>query len=212
MSPTADYPGPHSVRFRGSSLSRWLLARLGWQLRFDGFPRLQGVAIVYPHTSNWDFFVMLLAKWAIGVPARFWGKDTLFRVPLLGAWMRWLGGIPLDRKSSHGVVADMVGLMNQHRKEGRLLWLALSPEGTRRRAPGWRTGFYQVALAADVPIALIQLDYSRKRVDVTNFLRLRGDEAVDYARMAASYEGVRGLHSELASPVQPLSRSPSVTA
>lgn len=73
-----------------------MLARLGWQVRFDGFPHPQGVAIVYPHTSNWDFVVLLLAKWAIGMPASFWGKDTLFRVPLLGAWMRWLGGIPLS--------------------------------------------------------------------------------------------------------------------
>ncbi|MCW5672618.1 MAG: 1-acyl-sn-glycerol-3-phosphate acyltransferase [Hydrogenophaga sp.] len=187
-------------------MSRWLLSRLGWQVRFDGFPRLQGVAIVYPHTSNWDFVVMLLAKWALGVPARFWGKDSLFRVPLLGAWMRWLGGIPLDRRSPRGAVGEMVALMTQHRQEGRLLWLALSPEGTRRQAPGWRSGFYQVALGADVPLALIQLDYSRKLVNVTDFIRLSGDEAADYARMAASYEGVRGLHAELASPVQPLSR------
>lgn len=210
LNSSADYPGPHAVRFRGSSLSRWLLARLGWQLHFDGFPRLQGVAIVYPHTSNWDFAVMLLAKWAIGVPARFWGKDSLFRVPLLGAWMRWLGGIPLDRQSPRGAVGEMVALMTRHRQEGRLLWLALSPEGTRRRAPGWRSGFYQVALGADVPVALIQLDYSRRQVNVTDFIRLSGDEAVDYARMAASYESVRGLRPELASPVQPLSRPFSV--
>lgn len=206
MNPAADYPGPHPVRFSGSSLSRWLLACLGWQVQFDGFPRLQGVAIVYPHTSNWDFVVMLLAKWAIGVPARFWGKDTLFRVPLLGAWMRWLGGIPLERHSPRGAVGDMVALMAGHRRDERLLWLALSPEGTRRRTPGWRSGFYQVALGADVPLALIQLDYSRKRVKVTDFLRLSGDEAADYARMAVAYEGVRGLHPQLASPVQPLSK------
>ncbi|MGQ3167295.1 MAG: 1-acyl-sn-glycerol-3-phosphate acyltransferase [Hydrogenophaga sp.] len=206
MSLSADYPGPHTVRFRGSSLSRWLLARMGWQLDFDGFPRLQGVAIVYPHTSNWDFPIMLLVKWAIGVPARFWGKDALFRVPLLGAWMRWLGGIPLHRQSPQGVVGHMVALMQQHKQEQRLLWLALSPEGTRRRTQGWRSGFYQVALGADVPLALVRLDYSRKTVSVTDFLRLTGDEAADYARMAASYDGVRGLHAEFASPVQPLSK------
>jgi 1-acyl-sn-glycerol-3-phosphate acyltransferase len=207
LNTAVDCPGPHTVWFRGSSLSRWMLARLGWQVRFDGFPHLQGVAIVYPHTSNWDFVVMLLAKWAIGVPARFWGKDTLFRVPLLGAWMRWLGGIPLDRQSPHGVVGAMVAVMDRHRREGGLLWLALAPEGTRGRTAGWRTGFYQVALRADVPLALVQLDYSRKQVNVTDFLRLSGDEAADYARIAASYQGVRGRHPELASPVQPLSRS-----
>lgn len=206
MNPAIDYPGPHPVRFRGSALSRWLLARLGWQVRFDGFPRLQGVAIVYPHTSNWDFIVMLLAKWAMGVPARFWGKDSLFRLPLLGAWIRWLGGIPLDRHSPRGAVGDMVALMGAHRREGQLLWLGLSPEGTRGHTPGWRSGFYQVALGADVPLALILLDYRRKQVDVTRFLRLTGDVPTDYARLAAGCEGVRGLHPERASPVQPLSR------
>jgi len=179
---------------------------MGWRLNYDGFPRLQGVAIVYPHTSNWDFPIMLLVKWAIGVPARFWGKDALFRVPLLGAWMRWLGGVPLNRHSPQGVVGHMVALMQQHRQEDRVLWLALAPEGTRRRTAGWRSGFYQVALGADVPLALVRLDYSRKQVNVTDFLRLSGDEAHDYARMAASYDGVRGYHPELASPVQPLSK------
>ena len=98
------------------------------------------VIIAAPHTSNWDFIVMLLAKWAIGVPARFWGKDSLFRVPLLGAWMRRLGGIPLDRHAPRGAVGEMVALMTRYRQEGRLLWLALSPEGTRRRSAGWRSG------------------------------------------------------------------------
>jgi hypothetical protein len=64
-----------------------------------------------------------------------------------------------------------------------------------------------VAPRADIPLARVQLDYSRKQVNVTAFLRLSGDEAADYARIAASYQGVRGRHPELASPVQPLSRS-----
>lgn len=209
MNPTADYPGPHTVWFGGSVFARWLLARFGWTVRFDGFPHLQGVVVIYPHTSNWDFVVMLGVKWAIGIPACFWGKDTLFRVPLLGAFLHRVGGIPLDRGSPHGVVGDMVDLMAEHRRAGRTLWLAVTPEGTRRRMPGWRSGFYQVALRGDVPVLLVQLDYSRKRVNVTDFIRLSGNEAADYARMAAVYEHVRGRHPERASPVQPLSKNRS---
>jgi len=200
----SDYPGPHEVRFKGSALARWLLGCVGWKLHYEGFPSLQGVAIIYPHTSNWDFVVMILAKWAIGIPARFWSKDSLFRVPLLGRWLSWLGGVALQRGSPQGMVGNMVDLMAQHRREGKVLWLALSPEGTRRRMPGWRSGFYRVALGADVPLALVHLDYSHKLVKVMDFLRMSGDVNADYARIAAAYEGVGGLRLDGASPVRPL--------
>ncbi len=206
MNALSDYPGPHEVRFKGSALARWLLNAIGWRLQYEGFPSLQGVAVIYPHTSNWDFVVMILAKWAIGIPARFWSKDSLFRVPLLGRWLSWLGGVALRRGSPQGMVGNMVNLMVAHRREGKVLWLALSPEGTRRRMPGWRSGFYRVALGADVPVALVHLDYSRKLVKVMDFLRMSGDIETDYARIAAAYEGVGGLRRNGASPVQPLSK------
>ena len=90
------------MQLRGSTLARALLRLAGWRILFDGLPAAQGVAIVYPHTSNWDFVVGLLAKWGIGIPVTFWGKDSLFRIPLLGRWMRWVGGVPVDRASAHG--------------------------------------------------------------------------------------------------------------
>lgn len=204
-SPTRDtLPASRPVRFRGSRLAVAALRLIGWRVAFDGFPTRQGVAIVYPHTSNWDFIVMVLAKWAIGVPARWWGKDSLFRVPLLGRWMRWLGGMPLVRHSPRGAVGEMVAAFDEARAADGLLWLGLSPEGTRRRTPGWRSGFYQVACGASVPLACVRLDYGRKTVDLTQFLSLTGDPALDYARIAAAYEGVRGLRADQASPVQPL--------
>lgn len=83
------------VRLRGSRLARWALGLLGWRVQFDGLPAAQGVAVVYPHTSNWGFPVGLLAKWAIGLPVTFWAKDTLFAVPLFGRWLRSLAGVPV---------------------------------------------------------------------------------------------------------------------
>jgi 1-acyl-sn-glycerol-3-phosphate acyltransferase len=127
---------PHPVRFRGSRLARALLAMAGWRVLEDGFPARQGVAIVYPHTSNWDFVVGVLAKWSIGIPVRFWGKDTLFDVPLFGRWLRWLGGMPIERHSPRGAVGAMVHTMREAVSRDELLWLALSPEGTRRLLPG----------------------------------------------------------------------------
>jgi len=109
-------PMAHPVTFKGSRLARWILKAFGWKLAFDGFPTLQGVAIVYPHTSNWDFPVGILAKWALGIPANFWGKDSLFKFPVMGAWMRWIGGVPIDRSSPKGVVAEMVQVFDQHKR------------------------------------------------------------------------------------------------
>lgn len=195
---------PTVFHFKGSRLAAWCLRRAGWTLHHRGFPSLQGVAIVYPHTSNWDFPVMLLAKWAIGVPVRFWGKDSLFRVPLFGRWLRSLGGVPVDRRSPHGAVATMVDLMGAARESHQVCWLALSPEGTRSFTPGWRSGFYRVALEAQVPVAVIGLDWPRRTIDVSRFVHLQGSQDADYGMLAAELRGVSGRHPRQASPVRPL--------
>lgn len=78
----SDFPRPFPVQFAGSALACWLRRRLGWRVHFEGLPAMQGVLAVYPHTGNWDFVILVIVKWALGVPVRFWGKDSLFRVPL----------------------------------------------------------------------------------------------------------------------------------
>lgn len=202
---------PHAVRFRGSRLSAAVLRLGGWRVLQDGFPARQGVAVVYPHTSNWDFIVMLLAKWTVGIQVRFWAKDTLFAVPVFGRWLRWLGGMPIDRQSPRGSVGAMVDRLRAARDQDEFLWLGLSPEGTRRHTPGWRSGFYQVATGADLPVALVALDYSRREVRMTDFVRLNGDAADDYAHIAAVYAGATGFNAEQASPVQPLQPLPKIS-
>lgn len=202
-----DTRGPQSiasrpVQLRGSRLARALLRALGWRLQFDGLPARQGVAVVYPHTSNWDFVVGVLAKWAIGVPVVFWAKGTLFRVPLFGRWLRWLGGVPVDRRAPAGAVGEMVRRMREARERDAFLWLALAPEGTRSRARGWRSGFYRVAVGAGVPLLLAQLDFARRSVGVCECLRLSGDAAADMAAIARAYADVRGRRPALASPVR----------
>jgi 1-acyl-sn-glycerol-3-phosphate acyltransferase len=170
---------------------------------FEGFPTRQGVAIVYPHTSNWDFPIGMLAKWALGIPAHFWGKDSLFKFPVVGAWMRWVGGIPIDRSSSRGVVGQMVHVFEQHKQNDQLLWLGLAPEGTRSLTPGWRSGFYQLALGAQVPLALVKLDWGQRRFSVVDFYDLTGDVERDYAHMAHVFQGVKGFHEHQMGPILP---------
>ena len=194
---------PHPVQFKGSALAHWLLSRMGWRIAFEGLPTLQGVAVVYPHTSNWDFIVGILAKWAIGIPAHFWGKDTLFRVPVFGRWLRWVGGLPIDRRTAHGAVGQMIDTFAEHARQGRLLWLGLAPEGTRRLTPGWRSGFYQVALGAGVPLGIVRLDWGRRELRFVDFFTLSGDEAADYAQLQTLFADVRGYHAEQGCPIVP---------
>ncbi len=199
--------GPlHPHGGRESRLARWVLGLFGWTVDAPGLPAEQGVILVYPHTSNWDFVVGLLAKWAIGLQLRFWGKDSLFKLPLLGRWMRWIGGVAVDRSSRHGLVADTVSQMQQAAARGERFWLAVAPEGTRSRTGGWRTGAYQVAVQAGVPVGLCYFDFSQRVVSLTRFIKLTGDMPTDFAAFAA-YLGPRvGKRPSLASPIQP--RSP----
>lgn len=195
---------PHPVQLRGSPLARWVLRLLGWEVRFEGLPALQGVLAVYPHTSNWDFIVAVLAKWAVGLQLNFWAKDTLFRIPGFGRWLRWLGGVPVQRHAPQGVVGQVVAQLEQARAAQRQLWLGLSPEGTRRWTPGWRSGFYHVALRAQVPLGVVSLDYGRKVVNAATFIELTGDVQADFARIAELLAGVQGKNPALAAPVQTL--------
>lgn len=186
---------------RGSRLARALLRLAGWQLVFDGVPARQGILIAYPHTSNWDFVVGMLAKWGLGLQVAFWGKDSLFRVPVFGTWLSWLGGIPVDRFNAQGIVSDMVARFRQARQSDDFLWLALAPEGTRRYQAHWRSGFYQVAVQAGVPLGLAFFDYRRKRIGVQGYLQLCGEREADLAAISSAYDGVVGRHPDLAAPI-----------
>lgn len=191
----------HPVQFRGSAMARRLLGWLGWTVNFQGLPAAQGVIVVYPHTSNWDFPVGLLAKWAMGLQVNFWAKHSLFRIPLLGSWMRWLGGVPVNRRDAAGFVAQAVASMRQSQSQGDYLWVVIAPEGTRSWKPAWRSGFYRLALSAQVPLGLALLDYGRKQIHLTEFIELSGDVSADMARIGSAFEGCTGCRPELAAPI-----------
>jgi 1-acyl-sn-glycerol-3-phosphate acyltransferase len=192
---------PHPYQFQGSRAAKALLKALGWRIEFDGFPTLQGVAVVYPHTSNWDAPLMFLVKWAVGVQVKFWGKDSLFKIPLLGHWLRWMGGIPVERTSKHGMAQQMLLAMVAAKQANEYFWLGLAPEGTRKYIPGWRSGFYRVAVAADVPLLVVTLDYSRRQCKLDQFVELTGDEVQDMQQVAAICAPARGLKPANMAPV-----------
>jgi 1-acyl-sn-glycerol-3-phosphate acyltransferase len=199
------------VQFQGNVLVQRLLRWAGWQIYFDGFPCLQGVMVGYPHTSNWDFILMVMVKWATGLQVKFLAKDSLFRYPIFSPWLRSLGGVAIDRSAANGVVGQLVELLRQYKNSQQYFWIGLAPEGTRRLTPGWKSGFYQVALQAEVPLCLLRIDWGHKTVDFRQVLSLSGHMQNDYVQMAQAFEGVQGFHPQQASPIRPLESGTSVS-
>jgi 1-acyl-sn-glycerol-3-phosphate acyltransferase len=206
---TTEFTQTMPVQCKPQPWAAWLVKLMGWTIEFDGLPAKQGVLIGYPHTSNWDFITMMPVKWALGLPVQFFAKESLFRIPLFGRWIRFIGAVPIDRSSPKGVVGEMVDALRQHKQNDELLWIGLSPEGTRKRTNGWRSGFYQLALGADVPLLMLHMDYGKKVAKVNDFMHLSGDVQADYTHIAKVYEGVKGFHASQAAPICPLpARSP----
>jgi 1-acyl-sn-glycerol-3-phosphate acyltransferase len=142
---------------------------------------------VVPHTSNWDFVVGVLGLFAVGIRVSWLGKHTLFKPPW-GGLMRWLGGIPIDRRSSAGAVEQIVELFNS----SDALLLGLSPEGTRRQVDRWRTGFYHIAHRAGCPIVPIAFDYASYTIRFGEPLMPSGDMDADMGELRAFFAGATG--------------------
>ena len=170
-----------------------LLRLCGWELegRFPDENKM--VVVVAPHTSNWDFFIGIACVWALGIRLSFMVKANLFRGPVGGLLMS-LGGVPIDRSATHGVVDQMVV-----RFEESDAWiLAITPEGTRKKVESWKTGFYHIAERAKVPMHLVYLDYGRRVVGFGPLVRATEDMYGDVSQMWEFFRQFRAKHPELA--------------
>ena len=155
-------------------IAKALLRFSGWQIVGEIPDLRKAIYIVAPHTSNWDAFWLLAAKIVLHLEARFLAKHTLFWWPL-GAVLNWLGAIPVDRSRGAGVVDQLVELFNTSDR----LNLALAPEGTRKWTQYWKSGFYRIAVEADVPIVLCFIDYGSKKMGIGGVFRPTGDREKD---------------------------------
>lgn len=174
-----------------------LLRLQKWQV-FGNFPDLpKFIVIGAPHTTNWDFYYMLLIKGVTGVDLRWVGKDTLFRWPV-GKIMKWLGGIPVNRRSRNNFVDQMIDLFKQYDR----LALAITPEGTRSKVHHWKTGFYHMAVGAQVPVVLVAIDYLTRTIEIGPSLIPTGDIENDFAVIRAFYAGKQGKYPEKQGTIQ----------
>ena len=178
-------------------LAAWLLHLAGWRTVCVPPPGPKSVVVVYPHTSNWDFIIGMLWRTKYQVTLHWAGKDTLFRRPFRRLFIK-LGGVPINRRERTGMIAQLVAIYAAR----ATFHLCITPEGTRSRTDHWKSGFYRLALAADVPVGLGFIDFARKEAGIERWVRLSGDEAADLALLREYYAGKQGRRPALAGEIR----------
>ena len=181
------------LTYRGGMLRR-LLSRLfwtfsRWTLRTEPAPSRPTVLVGAPHTSNWDFVLMLAIAWRLGIDLRWLGKKSLF-TGWRGPLMRALGGIPVDRDDPGRVVGDAVAGVHA----GEVFGLVVTPDGTRKGHSYWKSGFYRIAREAGMPVTLGFVDRTTMTTGLGPTLDLTGDVAADMHRIRAFYADKSGFH------------------
>jgi len=184
---------PNAPRVKPNALLRWLgraiLRMGGWRMvgRFPDIPKL--VLIGAPHSSNWDAVWAFAAKLALGLDIKLLGKQELFWWPM-GPILDWLGVIAVDRKAAHGVVEQLAARIGTADR----VWFGLAPEGTRKPVERWKTGFWKIARAADVPVLPAYFHYPDKVIGIGPVFHLTDDMEADVARIRAWYRPWQGRH------------------
>ncbi|MDG1733093.1 MAG: 1-acyl-sn-glycerol-3-phosphate acyltransferase [Thalassotalea sp.] len=154
---------PNNIPRANNVLAAWFaqqaLRITGWQVVgvIPDEPKL--IFAVAPHTSNWDFILGLLVKYAFNLKVNFLGKDSIFVWPF-SIWLKSVGGIAVERSNAHGVVKQIV---KEFSKQPQLI-LGLAPEGTRSKVGKWKTGFLHIAKQANIPVVPVQLNFKHKQV------------------------------------------------
>ena len=160
-------------------LSKFILNKIiGWKV-IGYLPKNEKYIIaVVPHSSYFDLIIAVLIRTYSGLKIKFIGKKELFN-PITSFLFKFLGGIPVDRTKKLNIVDEVV---NQF-KSGKIKILAIAPEGTRKRVEKWKTGFYYIALKANLPILIVSFDYIRKEVKINNKFYPSGDIDKDFIEL-----------------------------
>ena len=184
---------PSAPRLAPNAFGRWLgrtLLRLGGWRMVGAFPDLPKLVLIgAPHSSNWDGVWGFAAKLALGLDIRILGKHQLFWWPL-GPLLRKIGVIPVDRSAPHGVVEQLVAQIGAADR----FWLGIAPEGTRKPVERWKSGFWKIARAAQVPVLPAYFHYPDKVIGIGPPFQPTDDLAADLAALRAWYRPWQGRH------------------
>jgi 1-acyl-sn-glycerol-3-phosphate acyltransferase len=180
-----------NTALRGLSLAVLKLA--GWKVTGELPPNgRKCVLIAAPHTSNWDLPYTLMVAFALRLNVYWMGKEQLFKPPFRGVMM-WLGGIAVRRESANNLVAASVTALKE--ADGPVQ-LVVPPEGTRSKARYWKTGFYYIAMGAQVPIVMAYMDYERKMSGLGPVFEPTGDIEADMVAIKAFYAPFKGKNPD----------------
>ncbi|HRF71472.1 MAG TPA: 1-acyl-sn-glycerol-3-phosphate acyltransferase [Accumulibacter sp.] len=164
----------------------------GWTVEGSlPFGASKSVLIAAPHTSNWDLPYTLMVAFALRLNIYWMGKAQIFRPPFRGLMM-WLGGIPVQRETANNLVAASAAAIT---KADGPLQLIVPPEGTRSKVRQWKTGFYYIAVSAQVPIVLAYMDYDKKISGLGAIFQPSGDIDADMAAIRAFYAPFKGRNA-----------------
>jgi 1-acyl-sn-glycerol-3-phosphate acyltransferase len=165
---------------------------MGWTADYQEPDFAKYIVIVWPHTSNLDFYIGFIFSRAYGLPQpHFLAKKSYFVGPV--GWLgRKVGGIPVDRSKSTNFVDQVVAEFNRRAK----FVLAVTPEGTRGKTDYWKSGFYYMALAADVPVVMATIDFPKKHITYGAWFKPSGDLEADMDIIRTQYAGAKGRHPE----------------
>lgn len=171
---------------------------MGWKFDFSvplkEVPK--SVLIAAPHTSNWDFFYAIFAFWYLKIPMKFFIKDSWTK-PWYGFLIKSLGGYGVDRSQSKNMVSFGAGVL----KNGEHLYMLNTPEGSRSWAEKWKTGFYYMALEAQVPIVLSYCDYEKKVAGIGRVIELENKTKEEVLlEIQDFYKDIKGKYPELYNP------------
>ncbi|MBN1344365.1 MAG: lysophospholipid acyltransferase family protein [Phycisphaerae bacterium] len=172
-----------------------LLKAIGWHLG-KGPPDIKKFVLIgAPHTSNWDFPIVLSLAFRFRVKVFWMGKDSLFRWPI-GWFFYWLGGIPIDRSKRMNTVEQTIEVFNENEE----LVIVIPPEATRKKVQYWKSGFYWIARGAKIPVVLGYLDYERKEGGFGPAMMMSDDVEADLKRMWGFYANIPAKHPKRVSP------------
>jgi 1-acyl-sn-glycerol-3-phosphate acyltransferase len=165
---------------------------MGWKIEgaFDENIK-KCVAMVLPHTSWHDFYLGVFTRGIGGVEINWVGKKELFRFPF-GFYFRWMGGAALDRKGNLNKVDAIASIFEEY-KEFRL---GIAPEGTRKKVNELKSGFYYIAIKANVPIVPVAFDFRVKTVKIGKPFYPTNNYENDLKILLNHFKGVVGKNIE----------------